>query len=77
MDFIFQWLKNKVKSYDFTKKQQDIQPLGEHYSKKWAKYELEMRKFQSPCSSSQGIEKLNEKISPDIVELVNGVNYST
>lgn len=75
LQFIFQWLYDLVKSYDSTKKLYEIPPLGEHYAKNWAKEELEIQKNQSSCSPRPLKRlKLPERISPDVVELVNKLN---
>lgn len=75
MYFIFQWLENLVKSYESNEKLYEIPPLGEHYSKVWAKEELEMQKNQSSSSPRPNKKiKLTERITPDVVELVNRVN---
>lgn len=77
MNFIFQWLEDLVKSYDSCKKLYDIPPLGEHYAKNWVKEELEMQKSQSSCSPRPIKKlKLSERISPDVVELVNRANIA-
>lgn len=64
-----------MKSYDTNKKLYEVPPVGEHYAKVWAKEELEMQKAQSSCSPrSTKRLKLIERISPDVVELVNKAN---
>ncbi|VVC28441.1 Hypothetical protein CINCED_3A018679 [Cinara cedri] len=69
------WLENLVKSYDLNDKLYEIPPLGEHYSKIWAKEELEMQKNQSSSSPRPNKKiKLTERITPDVIELVNRVN---
>lgn len=54
----------------------EIPPLGEHYTKQWAKEEMEFQKNQSSCSPRPAKRlKLAERVSPEVVELVNKVNY--
>lgn len=66
-----------VKSYAPSKNLYEIPPLGEHYSKIWAKEELEIQKNQSSCSPRASKKlKLAERISPDVVELVNKANFA-
>lgn len=78
MSLIFQWLEDLVKSYSSDKKLYEIPSLGEHYAKNWAKEELEMQKTQSSCSPRPLRKlKLAERVSPDVVELVNKANSAT
>jgi transcriptional adapter 3 len=76
MLFIFQWLEDLVKSYSPNQKLYEVPPLGEHYAKNWAKEELEMQKSQSSCSPRPISKKLKlaERVSPEVVELVNRAN---
>lgn len=64
-----------VKSYSSDKNLYEIPPLGEHYTKVWAREELEIQKSQSSCSPRPVKRiKLAERVSPDVVELLNKVN---
>lgn len=66
-----------VISYSPNKKLYNIPPLGEHYSKIWAKEELEIQKNQSSCFPRTPKKlKLGERISPDVIELVNKANFA-
>lgn len=69
-------MEDLVKSYGPDKKLHEVPPLGEHYAKNWAKEELEMQKNQSSCSPRPLSKKLklSERISPEVVELVNKAN---
>ncbi|XP_050540909.1 transcriptional adapter 3-B [Daktulosphaira vitifoliae] len=70
------WLEDLVKSYSSNMKLFEIPPLGEHYTKQWAKEEMEFQKNQSSCSPRPAKRlKLAERVSPEVVELVNKVNY--
>ncbi|XP_025408335.1 transcriptional adapter 3-like isoform X2 [Sipha flava] len=70
------WLEDLVKSYSPNQKLYEVPPLGEHYAKNWAKEELEMQKSQSSCSPRPISKKLKlaERVSPEVVELVNRAN---
>lgn len=69
------WLNDLVKSYSPSKKLYEIPTLGEHYAKNWAKEELEMQKSQSSCSPRPPKKlKFTERITPDVVELVDKAN---
>lgn len=71
-------MEDLVKSYTTDKNLYEIPPLGEHYSKIWAKEELEIQKTQSSCSPRPVKRpKLAERISPDVVELLNKINSVT
>lgn len=71
-------MEDLVKSYNSDKNLYEIPPLGEHYSKTWAKEELELQKSQSSCSPRPVKKsKLAERISPDVVELLNKINTVT
>ncbi|XP_050432546.1 transcriptional adapter 3 isoform X2 [Adelges cooleyi] len=70
------WLEDLVKSYSSNLNLFEIPPLGEHYTKQWAKEEMELQKSQSSCSPRPAKRlKLAERVSPEVVELVNKVNY--
>lgn len=62
MNCTFQWLIDMVEYYILNKELFNIPPIGEHYSIKWVKKELETYKMQ-------------EKLPSFLIDIMNKVNY--
>jgi len=62
------WLEDIVKSYDSPLCA--IPPLGEHYANNWAQKELKIK--QPSCS--QPPTALSERVSPDVIDLLDKIN---
>lgn len=62
------WLKDLIASYN--QPLCAIPPLGKYYANNWAEKMLKVKKQ----SNSQPFTELSERVSPDVVELVNKIN---
>lgn len=71
---IFQWLKDFIKSYQDSEKLNKMITPSEYYDRRWIDEELYNHGNQTCSPESIKKIKLSEKLTPDVIELLQKLN---